>query len=34
MNGLIQPVTVKVVDDGYILISGERRVRASRMIGL
>lgn len=34
LNGLIQPVTVKVVDDGYILISGERRVRASRMIGL
>lgn len=34
INGVIQPVTVKAVDDGYVLISGERRVRASRLIGL
>ncbi len=33
-NGLIQPVTLKEVDGGYVLISGERRLRASKMIGL
>lgn len=32
-NGLIQPITVKQDSDGYILISGERRLRALKMIG-
>ena len=33
-NGLIQPITVKKDGESYILISGERRLRAVRMIGL
>ena len=33
-NGIIQPVTVKFQNGEYILISGERRLRASKMIGL
>jgi ParB family transcriptional regulator, chromosome partitioning protein len=33
-NGLIQPITVKKDGDNYILISGERRLRAVKMIGL
>lgn len=33
-NGLIQPITVKQEGSEYILISGERRLRASRLIGL
>lgn len=33
-NGLIQPVTVKQEGNRYVLISGERRVKASKMIGL
>lgn len=33
-KGIIQPVTVRRVDGGYQLISGERRVRASREAGL
>lgn len=33
--GLVQPITVKRQDDGrYIIISGERRYRASKMAGL
>lgn len=34
INGVIQPVTVKESDGGYMLISGERRVRASKLAGL
>ena len=33
-NGLLQPVSVRRVRDGYELIAGERRVRASIMAGL
>jgi len=33
-KGLIQPVTVYKKNDDYILISGERRLRALKMIGL
>ena len=32
--GLLQPVVVRQVDDGYELIAGERRLRASREAGL
>lgn len=33
-NGVIQPITVRRVDHGFELISGERRVRASILAGL
>ena len=34
-NGIIQPVSVRVSDDGrYELIAGERRLRAARLAGL
>ncbi|KAA3611256.1 MAG: ParB/RepB/Spo0J family partition protein [Calditrichaeota bacterium] len=33
-NGVIQPITVRRVDDHYELISGERRLRAVTEIGL
>jgi len=33
MNGLIQPVTVRLHDGKYQLVSGERRLRACRDIG-
>jgi ParB family chromosome partitioning protein len=34
-HGVIQPVTLRIIPDGkYQLISGERRVRASRLAGL
>ena len=32
--GIIQPITVKKVDDKFQLISGERRLRASKSVGL
>lgn len=32
--GLIQPITVREMDGGYMIISGERRYRASKMAGL
>lgn len=33
-KGVIQPITVRRMDNGYQLISGERRVRAAREAGL
>ena len=34
MNGLIQPITVKRQNGGFLLIAGERRLRAARIAGL
>ena len=33
-KGVIQPITVRRADDGYEIIAGERRVRASGEVGL
>ncbi|MER3329362.1 MAG: ParB/RepB/Spo0J family partition protein, partial [Candidatus Kapaibacterium sp.] len=33
-HGLIQPISVRRVDEHFELISGERRFRASKLIGL
>lgn len=33
-KGIIQPITVRRIENGYQLISGERRVRAAREAGL
>jgi ParB family chromosome partitioning protein len=33
-QGIIQPVIVRRIDDGYELVAGERRLRACRMAGL
>ncbi len=33
-NGLLQPLTVKQADDKYILIAGERRLRALKLLGM
>lgn len=33
-NGLLQPITVRRAAKGYILIAGERRVRAAKIAGL
>lgn len=33
-NGLVQPITVESTGDGYILVDGERRWRAHRILGL
>jgi ParB family chromosome partitioning protein len=33
-HGVLQPVLVRTLGDGYELIAGERRYRASRLIGL
>lgn len=33
-NGVLQPISVRRVHDGYELVAGERRVRASKMAGL
>src|SRR5690606_32622290 len=32
--GVIQPITVRKIEGGYELISGERRFRASQIVGL
>lgn len=32
--GLINPISVKKSEDGYLLVSGERRLRAAKLIGL
>lgn len=34
MNGILQPITVRKVENGYELVSGERRLRASRLAGM
>lgn len=34
VNGVIQPIIVKKSHNGYILIAGERRLRASKIAGL
>lgn len=34
INGIIQPLTVKKNEGGYLLIAGERRLRAARKAGL
>ena len=33
-HGLMQPITVRAVGDNYELIAGERRLKASKLIGL
>ncbi len=33
-NGLVQPIIVRAMGDGYQLIAGERRLRASQLAGL
>ena len=32
-SGLLQPVTLRVAEDGYELIAGERRLRAAKSLG-
>ena len=34
IHGLIQPIIVNQMDDGYMIIAGERRFRASKICGL
>lgn len=34
MNGILQPITVRETPKGYELVSGERRLRASRLAGM
>ncbi|MCK7489949.1 MAG: ParB/RepB/Spo0J family partition protein [Anaerotruncus sp.] len=33
VNGVLQPIIVKKVLNGYLLVTGERRVRAAKMAG-
>lgn len=32
--GLIQPIIVRAVDDGYQIVAGERRYRACKLLGM
>lgn len=34
MNGILQPITVREVENGYEIVSGERRLRASKIAGM
>lgn len=34
MNGILQPITVRETPNGYEVVSGERRLRASRLAGM
>ena len=34
MNGLLQPITVRETEKGYEVVSGERRLRASKLAGM
>lgn len=34
IHGVIQPIIVSEIDNGYMIVAGERRYRASRMINL
>ena len=34
LHGLIQPIIVNQMDDGYMIIAGERRFRACKLCGL
>ncbi len=34
LNGILQPITVRETEKGYEVVSGERRLRASRLAGL
>lgn len=33
VNGLVQPIIVQAAGDGYILVAGERRLRAHKLLG-
>ena len=33
-NGIIQPLILRKVDDEYVIVAGERRWRAAKLIGL
>lgn len=34
MNGILQPITVREIEKGYEVVSGERRLRASKLAGM
>ena len=34
VHGILQPLSVRRTDGGYVLVSGERRLRAARLAGL
>ena len=34
LHGVIQPIVVRKISDKYEIIAGERRVRASKLVGL